>query len=70
MGVPSGKYHRRLGIPSIDDLGGTGKTMKIIVGILLRRRYGGEESLGELVVRSGGRLPNADEGAFLVEEVH
>ena len=69
MGVPSGKYHRRLGIPSVDDLGGTGKGGKIIVGILLRRRYRGEESLDELVIRSGGRLPYADDGAFLVKDV-
>lgn len=59
MGVPSGKYHRRLGVPSIDDLGGAGKRMKIIVGGLLRR-YGGEESLDELVVRSSGGLPDAN----------
>ena len=60
MGAPADKYDRRLGVPSIDDLGGAGKGF-FIVGILLRRRrYGGEERLDEIVVSTGGGLPYAD----------
>ena len=68
MGVPAGKYHRRLGVPSVDDMGGTSKCCKVTVGILLRR-YRREERLDELVVRSSSRFPYTDKGAFFLEQL-
>mgnify|MGYP004078304263 CR=1 FL=1 len=37
MGVGAGEDDGRLGAPSVDDLGGTGKTGKSVVGIIGRR---------------------------------
>ena len=68
MGVGAGEDDGRLGVPPVDDLGGTGKSVVGIVG----RRYRGdsrEETLDELGVGSGGGFPHAYQGALLSEEV-
>ena len=69
MGVGAGEDGGRLGVPSVDDLGGTGKTGKSVVGIIGRAGDGREETLDELGIGSGGGLPHAYQGTLFSEEL-